>query len=183
MVEKGEITIEDIILIKSKVFEDERGLFLETFNEDNFNKLSGVKTTFYQDNLSVSKKNVLRGLHFQKPPNAQGKLVQVIKGRALDVAVDIRKDSPTYGAHFKVELNDINRYQLWIPRGFAHGFIALEDNTIFSYKCDNPYSKDHEMSLLWNDKDLDIDWGIKNPLVSQKDMLAESFKNFNSPFK
>ena len=182
MVEKGEITIEGIILIQSKIFEDQRGIFLETFNDDNFNKLSGVKTTFYQDNLSVSKKNVLRGLHFQKPPNAQGKLVQVIKGRALDVAVDIRKNSPTYGAHFKVELNDVNRYQLWIPRGFAHGFIALEDNTIFSYKCDNPYSQKDEMSLPWNDEYLAIEWGVKDPILSEKDADATSFKQFKSPF-
>ncbi|MDG2505864.1 MAG: dTDP-4-dehydrorhamnose 3,5-epimerase [Crocinitomicaceae bacterium] len=182
MVEKEEIALKGITLIKPKVYNDNRGLFLETFNLNKFEKQTGFETTFYQDNLSVSKKNVLRGLHFQKPPNAQGKLVQVIKGRAIDVAVDIRKNSPTYGAYFKVELNDINRYQLWIPRGFAHGFVALEDNTIFSYKCDNPYSQKDEMSLPWNDEDLAIEWGVKNPILSNKDESATTFKRFNSPF-
>lgn len=182
MVEKEEIALKGITLIKPKVYDDNRGLFLETFNLNKFEKQTGFETTFYQDNLSVSKKNVLRGLHFQKPPNAQGKLVQVIKGRAIDVAVDIRKNSPTYGAYFKVELNDINRYQLWIPRGFAHGFVALEDNTIFSYKCDNPYSQKDEMSLPWNDEDLAIEWGVKNPILSKKDKDASTFKRFNSPF-
>lgn len=182
MVEKEEIALKGITLIKPKVYDDNRGLFLETFNLNKFEKQTGFETTFYQDNLSVSKKNVLRGLHFQKPPNAQGKLVQVIKGRVIDVAVDIRKNSPTYGAYFKVELNDINRYQLWIPRGFAHGFVALEDNTIFSYKCDNPYSQKDEMSLPWNDEDLAIEWGVKNPILSKKDEEATTFKRFNSPF-
>ena len=182
MVEKEEIALKGITLIKPKVYNDNRGLFLETFNLNKFEKQTGFETTFYQDNLSVSKKNVLRGLHFQKPPNAQGKLVQVIKGRAIDVAVDIRKNSPTYGAYFKVELNDRNRYQLWIPRGFAHGFVALEDNTIFSYKCDNPYSQKDEMSLPWNDEDLAIEWGVKNPILSNKDESATTFKRFNSPF-
>ncbi|MDG1734854.1 MAG: dTDP-4-dehydrorhamnose 3,5-epimerase [Crocinitomicaceae bacterium] len=182
MVEKEEIALKGITLIKPKVYNDNRGLFLETFNLNKFEKQTGFETTFYQDNLSVSKKNVLRGLHFQKPPNAQGKLVQVIKGRAIDVAVDIRKNSPTYGAYFKIELNDVNRYQLWIPRGFAHGFVALEDNTIFSYKCDNPYSQKDEMSLPWNDEDLAIEWGVKNPILSNKDESATTFKRFNSPF-
>ena len=182
MVEKEEIALKGITLIKPKIYDDNRGLFLETFNLNKFEKQTGFETTFYQDNLSVSKKNVLRGLHFQKPPNAQGKLVQVIKGRVIDVAVDIRKNSPTYGAYFKVELNDINRYQLWIPRGFAHGFVSLEDNTIFSYKCDNPYSQKDEMSLPWNDEDLAIKWGVKNPILSKKDESATTFKRFNSPF-
>ena len=182
MVEKEEIGFKGITLIKPKVYDDNRGLFLETFNLNKFEKQTGFETTFYQDNLSVSKKNVLRGLHFQKPPNAQGKLVQVIKGSAIDVAVDIRKNSPTYGAYFKVELNDVNRYQLWIPRGFAHGFVALEDNTIFSYKCDNPYSQKDEMSLPWNDEDLAIEWGVKNPILSNKDESSTTFKRFNSPF-
>ena len=182
MVEKEEIALKGITLIKPKIYDDNRGLFLETFNLNKFEKQTGFETTFYQDNLSVSKKNVLRGLHFQKPPNAQGKLVQVIKGRVIDVAVDIRKNSPTYGAYFKVELNDINRYQLWIPRGFAHGFVALEDNTIFSYKCDNPYSQKDEMSLPWDDEDLAIEWGVKNPILSKKDENSTTFKRFNSPF-
>ena len=114
---------------------------------------------------------------------AQGKLVQVIKGSVLDVAVDIRSDSPTYGQHYKVKLNDQNRLQLWIPEGFAHGFVALEDNTVFSYKCTSGYSKSDEMDLLWNDPLLNIDWGVTSPLLSNKDELAASFMNFNSPFK
>jgi dTDP-4-dehydrorhamnose 3,5-epimerase len=141
------------------------------------------KVNFSQDNVSISKKNVLRGLHFQKPPKSQGKLVQVIKGSVLDVAVDIRLHSPTYGQHYKVELNDKNRLQLWIPEGFAHGFVALENNTIFSYKCTSAYSKSHEMDLRWNDPLLNIDWGVSSPLLSDKDEMATSFENFNSPFK
>lgn len=179
---KEQISLKGITLIKPKIYDDNRGLFLETFNLKKFTNIVGSEANFYQDNLSISKKNVLRGLHFQKPPNAQGKLVQVIKGRALDVVVDIRKNSPTYGTYFKIELNDINRYQLWIPNGFAHGFVALEDNTIFYYKCDNPYSQKDEMSLPWNDQDLAIDWGVKNPILSKKDEDAITFKQFISPF-
>ena len=133
--------------------------------------------------ISVSKKNVLRGFHFQKPPMAQAKLIQVIKGSVLDVTIDIRINSPTYGKHYKVELSEKNRFQLWIPEGFAHGFLALEDDTVFSYKCTAPYSKLDEMDLKWNDSSLNIDWGIRSPLISEKDQFAASFENFNSPFK
>jgi dTDP-4-dehydrorhamnose 3,5-epimerase len=183
MVEEKTTEIDGLILFKPEAYGDKRGVFMETYNKKEFDRRIDAKINFVQDNLSVSKKGVLRGLHLQKPPFDQGKFIQVLKGSVLDVVIDLRKTSSTYGQHYKIEINDKNRYQLWIPRGFAHGFLAKEENTIFSYKCDNPYSKDHEMSLLWNDKDLGIDWGIKNPLVSQKDMLAESFKNFNSPFK
>ena len=182
MVEE-EIAINGLILIKPKSFEDGRGMFFESYNSSKFNDIITKNIVFSQDNISISKKNVLRGLHFQKPPNSQGKLVQVIKGSVLDVAVDIRSNSPTYGQHYKVELNDKNRLQLWIPEGFAHGFVALEDNTIFSYKCTSAYSKSDEMDLLWNDPLLDIDWGVSSPLLSDKDEMATSFENFNSPFK
>ncbi|MBL6667034.1 MAG: dTDP-4-dehydrorhamnose 3,5-epimerase [Crocinitomicaceae bacterium] len=182
MVEE-KIGIEGLILINPHVFADDRGTFFESYNAARFDNLFDEKLHFTQDNISISKKNVLRGLHFQKPPMAQGKLVQVIKGSVLDVAVDIRSDSPTYGQHYKVELNDQNRLQLWIPEGFAHGFVALEDNTVFCYKCTSGYSKSDEMDLLWNDPLLNIDWGVTSPLLSDKDELAASFMNFNSPFK
>jgi dTDP-4-dehydrorhamnose 3,5-epimerase len=182
MVEE-EIAIKGLILIKPQVFKDDRGMFFESYNSTKFNERKTKIIAFSQDNISISKKNVLRGLHFQKPPNTQGKLVQVIKGSVLDVAVDIRLNSPTYGQHYKVELNDKNRLQLWIPEGFAHGFVTLEDNTIFSYKCTSAYSKSDEMDLLWNDPLLDIDWGVSSPMLSDKDQLASLFKNFNSPFK
>ena len=181
MVEE-KIALKGLILIKPNVFEDDRGKFFESHNASRFRKIIDKEVDFHQDNISISKKNVLRGLHFQKPPMAQGKLVQVIKGRVLDVAVDIRKNSLTYGQHYKVELNDKNRLQLWIPEGFAHGFLALEDNTVFSYKCTAAYSKSDEMDLLWNDPILNIDWGITSPLLSDKDQLAASFQNINSPF-
>jgi dTDP-4-dehydrorhamnose 3,5-epimerase len=182
MVEE-KIGIEGLILIKPQIFSDDRGDFFESYNSSKFNELVTKNINFSQDNISISKKNVLRGLHFQKPPNTQGKLVQVIKGSVLDVALDIRSNSPTYGQHYKVELNDKNRLQLWIPEGFAHGFVALENNTIFSYKCTSAYSKSDEMDLRWNDPLLDIDWGVSSPLLSDKDEMAASFENFNSPFK
>ena len=182
MVEK-EIALEGLILIKPKIFTDRRGEFFESYNTDRMNNVIGGKTIFFQDNISVSKKNVLRGLHFQRSPMAQAKLIQVFRGGILDVVVDLRLNSATYGKHFKVELNDQNRLQLWIPQGFAHGFLTLEDNTIFSYKCTSAYSKKHEMNLLWNDPMLNIDWGQTSPLLSDKDQLAQPFENFDSPFK
>lgn len=182
MVEE-KLALEGLILLKPEIFSDDRGLFLETFNTQRFNDIVGENTAFFQDNISLSKCNVLRGLHFQKPPMAQGKIVQVLTGRVLDVVVDIRKNSPTYGQHYKKELSQENKFQLWIPPGFAHGFIALEDQTIFSYKCTNVYSKKDEMDLLWNDSRLNIDWGNDDPLLSEKDKMATPFNNFNSPFE
>ena len=182
MVEE-KITIDGLVLLKPTIFSDERGVFLESYNKFKYDSLFGGHIEFMQDNLSVSKKNVLRGLHFQKRPMAQGKLVQVIKGSVLDVAVDIRKSSPTYGQYYKIELNDINKFQLWIPEGFAHGFVSLEEGTIFSYKCTNLYSKENEMDLLWNDTQLNIDWGIESPVLSDKDKTAMPFRNFNTPFQ
>ena len=131
---------------------------------------------------SKSAKGVLRGLHFQKPPYAQGKLVRVIKGSVMDVAVDLRKDSPTYGKWESVVLNEENKLQFWIPEGFAHGFVTLEDDTIFAYKCTNVYNKESEGSILWNDPDINIEWNIKNPILSEKDKISPLFKNFETPF-
>lgn len=180
MIEKFDI--EGIVLLTPRIFKDDRGLFFESFNQMLFNEAVGDSITFVQDNISVSKKGVVRGLHFQKPPHAQGKLVRVVKGKVIDVAVDIRKDSPTYGQHVAVELSDDNHKMLWIPEGFAHGFVALEDDTIFSYKCTNFYNHQSEDAILWNDKGLNIDWNVKKPILSEKDKLSQSFNTFVSPF-
>ncbi|MEF3692296.1 MAG: dTDP-4-dehydrorhamnose 3,5-epimerase [Candidatus Moraniibacteriota bacterium] len=174
--------IEDVLIIELRVFGDERGFFVETFNLERY-KEAGIDWEFVQDNLSSSMKGVLRGLHFQRDPFAQGKLVQVIQGKVLDVAVDIRKNSPTFGQYISVELSGENKKQLWIAPGMAHGFLALEDNTIFSYKCTNLYNPVAEGGLLWNDKDLNIDWkleenGIKNPIISEKDLRNISWQEF-----
>lgn len=173
--------IPDVLIIKPKVFEDSRGYFYESYNALLFQK-HGVDVNFVQDNQSLSQKGVLRGLHFQNPPHAQGKLVRVIKGAVLDVVVDIRKKSPTYGQHFDIELNEKNKVQLWIPAGFAHGFVTIENDTIFSYKCTNYYNKPSEDCILWNDPDIGINWRIDTPLLSEKDKLGKSFKKFESLF-
>lgn len=173
--------IEGLLILEPRVFKDDRGLFFESFNEQLFTEAAGP-VKFVQDNQSVSKKGVLRGLHFQNNPHAQGKLVRVAKGAVIDVAVDIRKDSPTYGQHVAVELTADNNKQFWIPAGFAHGFVALEEDTIFCYKCTDYYAPECEGSLLWNDEDLNIDWGIEAPLVSEKDKIATKFANFTSSF-
>ncbi|RLD78788.1 MAG: dTDP-4-dehydrorhamnose 3,5-epimerase, partial [Bacteroidetes bacterium] len=144
--------IKDLMLITPNVFGDERGYFMETYNKKSLEK--AIKAAFVQDNESLSQKDVLRGLHFQKPPFAQAKLIRVIFGSILDVAVDIRKDSETYGQHFKHILSSENRKQLYMPAGFAHGFLCLEDETIVNYKCSEFYNKNSEASLLWNDADL-----------------------------
>jgi dTDP-4-dehydrorhamnose 3,5-epimerase len=167
--------IDGLLLIDPKVFSDDRGYFLETFNELKYKEILGSQYTFVQDNLSLSAKGVLRGLHFQLAPYAQGKLVQVLKGKVLDVAVDIRRDSPTYGHYQSVELTEANHLQFWIPPGFAHGFLTLEENTLFSYKCTQYYSPENERTFLWNDETLQINWGIDLPIVSKKDTLGEKF--------
>lgn len=173
--------IKGLIEIFPKVFGDQRGFFLETYNESRYNQfLTNVE--FVQDNFSSSNKGVLRGLHFQNPPYSQGKLVQVIAGSALDVAVDLRSNSKTYGQHVKVILSAEKRNQFWIPEGFAHGFLALEDNTIFSYKCTNYYNPQSEVTILWNDRNLQIDWQIDNPIISPKDTEGVLFKDFDTPF-
>ena len=160
--------IEGLLLIKPSVFKDSRGFFLESFNIEKYKKVLGT-ISFVQDNLSHSMKNVLRGIHFQAPPFGQGKLVQVLQGEVLDVVVDLRSKSKTFGQHETFLLNDKNKNQLWIPEGFGHAFLTKVDNTIFSYKCSNYYSSKNEATLLWNDPQLNIDWGIENPILSQKD--------------
>lgn len=172
--------IKDLMLITPNIFGDERGYFMETYNKKRLGK--AIKVAFVQDNESLSQKGVLRGLHFQKPPFTQAKLIRVIFGSILDVAVDIRKDSETYGQHFKHILSSENRKQLYIPAGFAHGFLCLEDNTIVNYKCSEFYNKNSEASLLWNDVELNIDWGMKDPILAEKDKLAEKFSTFENPF-
>ena len=173
--------IKDLIILEPKVFEDERGYFFESFSKKKFEDL-GINVQFVQDNQSLSNKNVLRGLHFQAPPFAQGKLVRVLKGSVLDIAVDIRKESETYGQYFSLILSEQNKKMFWIPPGFAHGFLTLEDQTIFSYKCSSYYHPDSEGSLLWNDPQLNIDWNIEQAIVSNKDQQAQTFKSFKSPF-
>lgn len=172
--------IEGLVIIEPQIFEDERGFFFEAFQADMFKeKIANVD--FVQDNQSYSKKGVLRGLHLQNPPHAQGKLVRVITGKALDVVVDLRKNSPTFGKHFKYLLDASLNNMMYIPEGFAHGFVTLED-TIFFYKCTNYYNKESESGIIWNDKSLNIDWKIENPLVSPKDEELPAFEEFVSRY-
>jgi len=173
--------ISGLKLLQPSIFQDARGYFFESYNYETFKKL-GIEDVFVQDNQSFSKKNVIRGLHFQAPPFAQAKLVRVMKGAVMDVAVDLRKNSQTYGQHFSVELSEENQLQLYIPVGFAHGFAALEENTILAYKCSNIYHKDSEISIAFNNKDLNIHWNIDNPIVTEKDLQGVCFKDFISPF-
>ena len=172
--------IKDLNLLTPNVFKDDRGYFLESYNNKKLEQV--IRTNFVQENESLSYKNVLRGLHFQIPPYSQAKLVRVIKGSILDIAIDLRKKSPTYGQHFKIVLNGNNKKQLFIPIGFAHGFLCLENETILNYKCSNYYHQESEKSIIWNDPDLGIDWGIENPILSEKDKLAENFTTFDNPF-
>lgn len=174
--------IEGLLILEPTVFGDDRGYFFESFKESEFNEVVGSKVNFVQENQSLSGKNILRGLHFQNPPFAQGKLVRVIKGEVLDVAVDIRKNSPTYGQYVSVLLSEENKKMFWIPEGFAHGFASLVDHTIFVYKCTNYYHKESEGSLCWNDPTLNINWGIEQPIVSEKDKLGEDFRTFATLF-
>jgi dTDP-4-dehydrorhamnose 3,5-epimerase len=173
--------ISGLKILQPNLIHDERGYFFESYHLETFARL-GITDVFVQDNQSCSKKNVIRGLHFQAPPFAQAKLVRVVKGAALDVAVDLRKESPTYGQHFSILLSEENKLQFYIPVGFAHGFAALEEDTVFAYKCSNIYHKDSERSILFNDKDLNINWNIKNPIVTHRDLQAMSFNDFVSPF-
>jgi dTDP-4-dehydrorhamnose 3,5-epimerase len=175
--------IEGVFIIKPQLFKDGRGYFFESFSQREFEEKVS-KITFVQDNESKSSYGVVRGLHFQRPPFAQSKLVRVIKGAVLDVAVDLRKNSPTYGKHITVELTEENHLQLFIPQGFAHGFSVLSNEAIFQYKCDNFYNKESEDSILWNDKNLNIDWKIpeKKIILSEKDKTSQTFDFFSSPF-
>lgn len=174
--------IEGLALIKTRKFTDERGYFFESYNEQKLNELLGLDLHFVQDNVSLSNKGVVRGLHLQAPPYAQGKLVRVLSGKVIDVAVDIRKNSPTYGKHIAVELSAENGLQFWIPEGFAHGFSVLEDNTLFSYKCTNYYQPSAEMGIHFGDAALGIDWQVENLIVNQKDDILPILTNFVTPF-
>ena len=176
------LEIPDVILITPKAFSDERGFFMESHKESEF-KANGINFEFKQDNHSKSSKNVLRGLHYQLEPYAQGKLVRVITGKIFDVAVDIRKGSPTFGKWVSAELSEDNKKMLWIPPGFAHGFLSLEDNTNVLYKSTNEYNKESERGISWNDSEIDIKWPFDNPLLSDKDkkhpVLKDADINFN----
>lgn len=174
--------IDGLLIMEARKFHDERGYFFESFNLQKFQEAVQSPVNFVQDNISVSRKNVLRGMHFQSPPHSQGKLVSVLKGSVLDVVVDLRKDSPAYGQHESVLLSAENGLQFWIPEGFAHGFLALEEDTVFSYKCTRFYHPQSEKSLQWNDPQLNIDWGVENPIISAKDADNELFSIFVSPF-
>lgn len=174
-----ETKLAGVYLLEPTVFGDARGYFFESFNNKKFESLTGFLPHFVQDNQSKSSKGVLRGLHYQVTPKAQGKLVRVVKGAVFDVAVDIRPDSPTFGQWEGVELSEDNHAQLWIPPGLAHGFVTLTDEAIFQYKVTDYWSKDHEKCLKWNDPELNIDWGFEGePMVSAKDAEGQSFADF-----
>ena len=175
--------IPGLILIESQIWPDDRGYFIETYNENAFNA-NGIRETFVQDNLSYSHRGVLRGMHAQAGPQAQGKLVRVLRGSVLDVAVDIRKQSPTYGQSFAVTLNTEQANALWIPAGFLHGFLALEDHTIFTYKVTGFYDKGGEIGVRWDDPDLRIDWPMAGDelIISEKDKTLPLLKDVASPF-
>ncbi len=175
--------IEGVYIIEPKVFKDQRGYFFESYNKLSLESL-GIDYTFVQDNQSKSSYGVIRGLHFQKPPHAQTKLLRVVEGKIIDVAVDIRKGSPTYGKHVAVELSAENFKQLLIPAGFAHGFSVLSETAIVQYKCTDYYHPETEGGIMFNDSDIDIDWGIPldEAVVSDKDLKHPSFAEFESPF-
>lgn len=173
--------IPDLYIVEPRVLGDHRGYFFESYSTAAFDQ-QGIEHSFVQDNESMSDAGVVRGLHFQLPPKAQGKLVRVQQGSVLDVAVDLRKGSPTYGQHFSAVLSGENKKMMWIPPGFAHGFATLEDRTVFLYKCTELYSPEHEDSLLWNDPQLNIEWGVGTPKLSAKDQNGPLFKDFVSPF-
>ena len=175
--------IKDLLIIEPKVFEDRRGYFMEAF-KNSFIRTNLPELTFVQDNESKSKYGVLRGIHFQKPPYAQTKLVRVVEGKVLDVALDLRSKSPTYGKYFSIILSGENKKQFLIPKGFGHGFVVLSKSAILSYKVDNEYHPECDSGIRFDDKDLGIDWNLNHSeiAVSKKDFELENFKNFSSPF-
>ena len=173
--------IEGPLILKPKIFKDKRGYFYESFNQKKFNKITNLNNLFVQDNISYSILGVLRGLHYQLEPKAQGKLIKVLKGEIYDVVVDLRESSSTFLSWFGIELNQKNNKQLWIPKGFAHGFLTLSDIAIVEYKVDNFWSKKYERSLIWDDELININWPLnkinkKKPKLSEKDLLGESIK-------
>ena len=173
--------IEDLLIIEPQLFKDERGFFYESYNKNNLDKV--INIVFVQDNESKSDKGVIRGLHFQAPPFEQTKLVRCISGNILDVAVDLRTSSKTYGKFFSIELSSENNKQLFVPKGFAHGFQVLSETAIVNYKVDNFYNPKSDSGIIWNDKDLSIDWNLDlKPILSKKDLKLISFKELKSPF-
>jgi len=170
--------LKDCFILKPKVFQDERGIFYETYNQKVFEKTTGLEIDFVQDNQSVSSRGVLRGLHFQTGNMAQAKLVRVVKGKVMDVVVDLRKNSETFGKSYSVVLDDVNHLQLFVPRGFAHGFITLSEESIFSYKCDNYYDKASESGIIYNDATLALDWHLPKEefIISEKDLELPTFE-------
>ncbi len=176
-----ETKLKGCFIIEPAIFKDERGYFFESFNQNKFNELIAQEVDFVQDNQSFSTKGVLRALHYQLGEHAQAKLVRVVQGKVLDVAVDLRKDSPTFKEHVAVELSEDNKKQLYIPRGFAHGFVVLSDTASFFYKCDNFYNKEAEGGIIYSDQDLKIDWKLSNKdlIVSEKDAILPTFRNAN----
>ena len=173
--------IDGLLIIKPDVFEDSRGYFFETFSKYKYKK-TGIDADFVQDNVSKSIRGTIRGLHYQVGEFAQAKICSVFKGSVIDIAVDIRFGSPTFGKYFSIELSDENKNQLWIPAGFAHGFIVKTDDTIFTYKCTAPYHKESERTIIYNDNDLNINWQVDDPIVSDKDLEGISFKNIRKDF-
>ncbi|VAX28119.1 dTDP-4-dehydrorhamnose 3,5-epimerase [hydrothermal vent metagenome] len=174
--------IEGLLLIKPDVFEDPRGYFFESFNKNRYNEIS-IENEFVQDNVSKSSKHTIRGLHYQVGKFAQGKLCMVLQGSVIDVAVDIRFGSPTFGKYFSIELSGKNKNQIWIPPGFAHGFAVTSDNTIFTYKCTRHYNKESERTIIYNDDALSINWQIGNPIVSEKDLKGIPFTDIEKDFR
>lgn len=176
-------SIEGVVVLKPRVFEDSRGYFFESYSEREFSRLV-APVDFVQDNQSASVRGVMRGLHFQRPPYAQAKLVRCVQGRVLDVAVDLRKSSPTYGCYVAVELSADNHLQLFVPRGFAHGFAVLSEHAVFQYKCDNYYAPNAEGGIDLFDTDLGVEWpfAASDAILSEKDLRNPSFRDFESPF-
>ena len=174
-----ETKLKGCFILQPKVFQDKRGYFLESYNKNKFNDLLGLDVNFVQDNESLSSKGVLRGLHYQTGDYAQAKLVRVLKGNVLDVVVDVRENSSTFGQYLTLELSEENKKQLFVPRGFAHGFVVLSDTAIFSYKCDNFYNKDSEGGIIYNDATLNVDWKLsqKELIISEKDLVLPTFEN------
>ena len=181
-IKKIETGIKDLVIIEPRIFKDSRGFFMESYNYNTFKEL-GIDNIFVQDNISKSSKAVLRGLHFQKDEYAQAKLVYVLRGAILDITVDLREGSETFGKYEVVELNEKNKRMLFIPRGFAHGFLTLEDDTEFVYKCDNFYNPKSEVGIIWNDTDLNIDWNLEKYNIKEKELIISEKDKKNITFK
>jgi len=180
-----ETNLKGCFIIEPQVFVDKRGYFFESFHKEKFQQLTNIEVDFLQDNEAFSNRGVVRGLHFQKGQYAQAKLIRVVKGKVLDIVVDLRSGSKTFGKHFSIILSGENKKQLFVPRGFAHGYAVLEDNTLFSYKCDNYYNKESEGGVIYNDKDLQIDWMLEENEIqlSEKDIKLTNFKTIFERFK